>query len=62
MYEWLSYFNILLKRGVGPMSNNYIGELVDIQIALEFIVDLEGSAQLSYKNIHSFTDCQAAII
>ena len=37
---------ILLKRGVGPMSNNYTGELVGIQIALEFMVDLEGSAQL----------------
>ena len=53
---------ILLKRGVGPMNNNYTGELVGIQIALKFMVDLEGSAQLSHKNIHFFTDCQAAII
>ena len=27
----------LLKKSVSPMSNNYTGELVGIQIALEFL-------------------------
>ena len=34
---------ILLKRGVSPMCYNYTGELVGMQIALEFIIDLEDS-------------------
>ena len=32
---------ILLKKGVSPLSNNYTGKLVGIQIALEFMVSLE---------------------
>ena len=50
---------ILLKKGVSPLSNNYTGELVGIQIALEFIIGLE--EQLKDTRIHVFTDCQPAI-
>ena len=47
---------------VSPMSNNFTGELVGIQIALEFISDLNGSSSVKDRTIHIFTDCQAAII
>ncbi|MEW8546767.1 MAG: reverse transcriptase domain-containing protein [Candidatus Thiodiazotropha sp.] len=53
---------ILLKKGVSPMSNNYTGELVGIQIALEFITDLHDKAGVNGRSIHIFTDCQGAII
>ena len=33
-----------------------------IQIALEFISDLNGSSSVKDRTIHIFTDCQAAII
>ena len=51
---------ILLKKGVRPVSNNYTGELVGIQIALEFLQDL--NTVLRNRTIHFFKDCQAAII
>ena len=44
------------------MSNNYTGELVGIQITLEFLTDLIENTDLRNRNIHIFTDCQAAII
>ena len=34
---------VLLKKSVSPMSNNYTGELVGIQIALEFLSELDHS-------------------
>ena len=43
------------------MSNSYTGELVGIQIALEFLSELEKS-DLVERSIHFFTDCQPAII
>ena len=43
------------------MSNNYTGELVGIQIALEFLSELDHS-DLVDRSIHLFTDCQPAII
>ena len=52
---------VLLKKRVSPMSNNYTGELVGIQIALEFLSELENS-DLGERSIHFFTDCQPAII
>ena len=56
------YEAILLKKGVNPISNNYTGELVGIQIALEFLTDLTENNNLRNRTIHIFTDCQAAII
>ena len=50
---------ILLKKGVSPLSNNYTGELVGIQIALEFMIGLE--EKLKDTKINVFTDCQPAI-
>ena len=52
---------VLLKKSVSPMSNNYTGELVDIQIALEFLPEIDHS-DLVDRSIHLFTDCQPAII
>ena len=52
---------VLLKKCVSPMSNNYTGELVGIQIALEFLSKIDHS-DLVDRSIHLFTDCQAAII
>ena len=43
------------------MSNNYTGELVGIQIALEFLSEIDHS-DLVGRSIHLFTDCQPAII
>ena len=43
------------------MSNNYTGELVGIQIALEFLSEIDHS-DLVDRSIHLFTDCQPAII
>ena len=52
---------VLLKKSVSPMSNNYTGELVDIQIALGFLSEVDHS-DLVDRSIHLFTDCQPAII
>ena len=43
------------------MSNNYTGELVGIQIVLEFLSEIDHS-DLVDRCIHLFTDCQPAII
>ena len=32
---------VLLKKGVSPHSNNYTGELVGIQISLQFLAEVE---------------------
>ena len=50
---------VLLKKGVSPYSNNFTGELVGIQISLEFIADV---SEVENRNIHVFTDCQGAIV
>lgn len=44
------------------MGNNYTGELVGIQIALEFLNEIIDTSNISGRNIHIFTDCQAAIL
>ena len=49
---------MLLKKGVSPISNNYTGELVGIQIGLEFILELEN---IQNRPIHILTDCRPAI-
>ena len=50
---------VLLKKGVSPYSNNFTGELVGIQISLEFLADV---SEVENRNIHVFTDCQGAIV
>ena len=52
---------VLLKKSVRPMSNNYTGELVGIQIALEFLSEIYHS-DLVDKCINLCADCQPAII
>ena len=49
---------VLMKKGVTPIGNNYTGELVGIQIGLEFIADLE---YVQNRSVHILTDCQPAI-
>ena len=44
---------VLLKKGVSPYSNNFTGELVGIQISLEFLADV---SEVENRNIHIFTD------
>ena len=50
---------VLLKKGVSPWGNNFTGELVGIQISLEFIAEV---SQVEDRDIHIFTDLQGAII
>ena len=50
---------ILLKKGVSPFGNHYTGELVVIQISLEFLAIV---SQVKNRDIHILTDCQVAII
>ena len=45
---------VLLKKGVSPYGNNFTGELVGIQISLEFIAEV---SQVENKDIHILTDC-----
>ena len=49
---------VLLKKGVSPLSNNYTGELVGIQIGLEFLSELD---YVEKRSIHILTDWQPAI-
>ena len=49
---------LLLKKEVSPISNNYTGELVGIQIGLEFLSELYS---IQKRHIHILTDCQPAI-
>ncbi|XP_053379939.1 uncharacterized protein LOC123561196 [Mercenaria mercenaria] len=57
--EGYSSIPILLNRGVSKNSNNYSGEIVGIEIALEFLADIN---TITGRKIHIFTDCQAAIM
>ena len=50
---------VLLKKGVSPYSNNFTGELVGIEISLEFIA---GVNNIENRDIHIFTDCRGAIV
>ena len=52
---------VLLKKGVSPVGNNFTGELVGIQIAVDFLAEYDGNDAVHGRNIHIFTDCQAAI-
>ena len=52
---------VLLKKSVSPMSNNYTDELVGIQIALEFLSELDHS-DLVDRSIHLFTDCNQQLL
>ena len=49
---------VLMKKCVSPLSNNNTGELVGIQIGLEFPSELD---YVQNRSIHILTDCQPAI-
>ena len=55
---------VLLKKGASSCSNNFTGELVGIQISLEFIADVSEVEfrKQKYSCIRNFTDCQGAIV
>ena len=57
-YKGLEQEPVCLSKPVCSNGNNYIGELVGIQIALQNLCD----RQNLQKNIHFFVDCQPAII
>ena len=46
------------QKGVSPISNNYTGELVGIQIGFGFLSELDS---IQNRHIHILTDCQPAI-
>jgi len=48
---------VLLKRSISSFSNNYSGEVEAIDLALNFLYN----ADIHRKEIHMYTDCQAAI-
>ena len=50
---------VLLKKGVSPYSNNFTGEMVGIEISLEFIAGVD---HIQNRDIYIFTDCQGAIV
>ncbi|XP_053400720.1 uncharacterized protein LOC128557399 [Mercenaria mercenaria] len=50
---------ILLNKGVSKIGNNFSGEVVGIEIAMDFLVE---ATHIMDKKIHLFTDCQSAII
>ncbi|XP_045179807.2 uncharacterized protein LOC123539306 [Mercenaria mercenaria] len=50
---------ILLNKGVSKSGNNFSGEVVGIEIAMDFLVE---ATHIMDKKIHLFTDCQSAII
>ena len=43
---------VLMKNAVTPVGNNYTGELVGIQIGLEYLADLE---YVRNRSIHILT-------
>ena len=49
---------VLMKKGVTPIGNNYTGELVGIQIGLEFLAELD---YIQDRSVLILTDCQPAI-
>ena len=51
---------VCLKKSFSSCSNNFVGELVGLQLGLNFLsnLDLEDRAQ---ANVHFLTDCQPAI-
>ena len=57
-----------MKKGVSPWGKNFTGELVGIQISLEFIAevsqveDRDTHSQVEDRDTHIFMDCQGAII
>ena len=57
-YKRLEQVPVCLSKPVCSNGNNYIGELVGIQIALQNLCD----QQNLQRNIHFFVDCQPAII
>ena len=50
---------LLEKRVVSPYSNNFIGELVGMEISTEFIARVN---HLENRNICVLTDCQRAFV
>ena len=54
---------VLMKKGVTTVGNNYTGELVGIQIGLEYMEFLADLDYVRDRSVHilTLTDCQPAI-
>ena len=50
---------VCLKKTICSNGNNYLGEIVGIEMALSFLQD---EISITGRNIHLFVDCQSAII
>ena len=50
---------VCLKMSICSNGNNYLGEVVGIEMALSFLQD---EVSITGRNIHLFVDCQSAII
>ena len=48
-----------MKKSICSNGNNYLGEIVGIEMALSFLQD---EVSITGRNIHLFVDCQSAII
>ncbi|MEW8546650.1 MAG: ribonuclease H family protein [Candidatus Thiodiazotropha sp.] len=51
---------ICLKKSHSSCSNNYVGELVGLQLGLNFLNSMD-LTERSHRIVHFFTDCQPAI-
>ena len=47
-----------LKKGICKNGNNYLGEIIGLEITLKYLAE---EAEVSNRSIHIFTDCQSAI-
>ena len=48
-----------IKKGICSNGNNYLGEILGIELALKYLCD---EAKVKNRNIHLFVDCQSAIV
>ena len=47
-----------LKKEICKNGNNYLGEIIGLEITLKYLAE---EAEVSNRSIHIFTDCQSAI-
>ena len=52
------FFFFFLKKGICKNGNNYLGEIIGLEITLKYLAE---EAEVSNRSIHIFTDCQSAI-
>ena len=50
---------ISIKKGICSNGNNFLGEIVGIELAFKYLCD---EAKIRNRDIHLFVDCQSAIV